>query len=176
MHDRILNLINLLLVLACGGLVYYLATARNEMPAEVLEARALMNGETGYQPPVELPAPVREPDQINRQLFNLLYTPTPTPTPAPPPPPPPPNLEQAVAGWRLVEIRPPDTAVFRDDRRPAQPIILKVDGPAYTGESAVDATGKQVQVQLTKIELGSDPGAQLSAPDQESRMMRMKQR
>jgi hypothetical protein len=154
---RILYLINVLLVLACAGCIYYLSTASYEVPSEISNARPLLEteyspgsktSETHYAPE---PRPVtRQHSHLQKNVFQSLFTPTPTPTPTPAPPPPKGNLDTATFGWQVSSLEE-NKATFIDTReQPPEPFEMTVGGPP---KEAKDKAQLPVQVQLIAVDL-----------------------
>lgn len=158
MRNRILNITNILLILACGGCLYYLSTAEYRPPSEIARSQRLLSGagrgaadtETIYRPG---PAPpvnmTRNYSMLNRRIMVPIVTPTPTPTPTPPPPPPPPNLFEAVYAWNIVSIIDENTVEFFDDRT-KENFTLTIGGPTREGE---DKKKDKVDVRLVAVDM-----------------------
>lgn len=167
--DRILNIVNGLLVLVCLASIYYLATATYEPSPELAKAELLLEGgtvepdpgvETGVETsmvprPETLMAPMmsRPASQaygnLSKALMQPLFTPTPTPTPPPPPPPAPPNLESAVAQWTISSIMDEQTVEFTDGTT-QEAFTMTLNGQPRVGR---DAEGKEVPVTLTGVDM-----------------------
>lgn len=151
MPERILNLINAVLVLACAWFIFYLSTAKYTEPEDIAQAREILN-ETETRVAIAVTKPVGRNVTLNANMFNPIYTPTPTPTPTPSPTPPPPNLADAVYAWSIVQMKPSQNLVVFQDDRTKTLIRLKIGDKPYEGEGAKDRTGRLVPVQLIEID------------------------
>lgn len=106
MNHRILTIVNMTLVLACAGCIYYLATARYRQPAELrgdwqslgdLPEQTVEGANTLSRHSESLSA-------LDKDFMKPVYTPTPTPTPTPRPTPKPPQLGEAMNGWQITSM------------------------------------------------------------------------
>lgn len=155
MQDRILWIVNGLLVVLCVGFIVYLATEKYVEPEEVRQAQAWMENETKSGKDVPLPAmntggPRDYVAMSSKNVLQPLYTPTPTPTPSPTPTPAPADLATAVYAWQVQELAP-DKATFVDQR--SQEVFdMTVGGPP---KESVDNSGRPVQVKLVSVDLNA---------------------
>lgn len=153
MSDRILNIVNGILVLACLACIYYLVTAKYEKPSELAEATDLLVEDTSFKPIVDetltgrpaLPAYA----YLNKEIMQPLFTPTPTPTPPPPPPPSPPNLGMATESWQISSIIDENTVEFTDAQT-QESFTMTLNGPARIGK---DKENRDVPVTVSKIDM-----------------------
>lgn len=151
MPERILNIVNAVLVLVCAWFIFYLATAKYTEPKDIAQARKILD-ETDTRVAVAVTRTVSRDVTLNASMFDPIYTPTPTPTPTPSPTPAPPNLREAVYAWTIMQMKPAENMViFRDDRTKT-PIKLTIGDKPYQGEAAKDKSGRNAPVQLIQID------------------------
>ena len=157
MNQRILTLINLLLLIICAGCIYYLATATYYEPKEIRQVRGeLEKIESSYEPetPITPPGDVSPYPPLNLKktiLMKELYTPTPTPEPSPSPTPEPPDLYSAVVSWQMISIIDETTVEFEETRaEEADIFIMEVGGPPRT---ATDKKERELEVRLLSVDL-----------------------
>jgi hypothetical protein len=156
MPNRLLTLLNIVLVLVCIGSLYYLVTARYEQPNEIRKAqRELASQETAPATDTSYGSIIAETPMapvagaLGKPMMKDLYTPTPSPTPAPTPPPPPPNLEQAVARWVITSIMDDNNVEFQDSGT-QETFTMTVGGEA---KEVPDAGGRPVKVELVSVDM-----------------------
>jgi hypothetical protein len=134
MPERILTIVNVVLILVSGACIVVLATSHYEKPTEVATMEQMLTGGPAPEPiaetAIEAP-PVKLYSNLDRPFMKPLYTPTPTPTPRPAPTPPPPKLAEAVMHWQIRSLDPGE-ALFVDDRDNSM-FTLKVGGPPREG-------------------------------------------
>jgi hypothetical protein len=139
MPERILTIVNVVLILIGGICIAMVATWRYEKPEEV--ATMERNLASGRATPIVAtpPPPAREKSYANleRPFMKPLYTPTPTPPPPPPAPTRTPSLPDAVQRWEIRSLDPgrapnPGEALIVDTRDQTM-FTLKVGGPPREG-------------------------------------------
>lgn len=168
MRNRILPIINILLLCVCGWCIYRLATYEYQKPREIAQAEEILTdgvkgpgptdsetsagGEAKVVPPGSTPTqtPQPSPPELNKPMFVAIWTATPTPTPTPSPTPAPPDLKSAAEGFEITSIDG-DKVEFVDKRSPGatETFILTVGGPP---KATVDAQNKPIEVQLIAVD------------------------
>lgn len=159
-HDKILAIVNLLLIIASGSCIYYLATANYVKPAELAEAKRFIDDpgrtvpvtDTSHHPIVTAPVPQDTPapkdyPNLARNVFQPFFTPTPTPTPPPTATPEPPDLNTATFSWQIRALDE-GKATFEDPRT-NDVFDMTVGGPPHV---AKDGKDREVQVQLISVD------------------------
>lgn len=166
MRDRILTLINLILILVCGGCIYLLATEEYREPTEIREARQILNGaaaETNLGAATKVkptPTPTPKIKISMKPIFVSIWTPTPTPTPTPAPTPMPPDLNSVLEAWTITMID--GNNVEFQDRRDESTFVLTVGGPP---KETVDKDQKPISVSLISADQNTN-SVWLSSGDQ----------
>lgn len=164
MQNRLLTLINVLLVLVCAGCIYYLVNYSYQEPniEKIASVTETNHGgpESSYAPPSATPVgQTPEGPDPGKNVFRDLFTPTPTPEPTPTPTPAPPDLTTAVYGWQVTSLDE-GKAGLKDKN--GQEFEMQVGGQPH---ESPDGSGRPVFIQLKavdlegmKVTLGTDDG------------------
>jgi len=156
MQDRILNIVNAVLLLICGFCVWVLVTKQYDQPAEIREALAQIKDESDYIAPAKgveskfLATPPPLPPayaSLNKEFMKTIFTPTPTPTPPPTPTPAPPNLKEAVQLWVIQGLNPGSVDIL--NQRDSSTFNMKVGETKDT----LDQHGQAIHVKLEAVDL-----------------------
>lgn len=156
-YERLLMIVNLLLVCVCGASIYYLVTTGTGRPNEVIEAERMLakldGAETNFNPGNETAYAIPSGEYrgvVKKQWMNDLYTPTPTPTPPPPTPVPEGKLAEGVYAWKVMSLDT-NTADFIDERT-KENFRMTVGGETRT---VYDKHKRPVEVKLLKVDMSA---------------------
>lgn len=179
MRNRILPMINFLLVLACGGCIWFLATQSYERPRDIADAEKLLRGATVIPAPGETQyggggaettyatnaaggetrygAAVRPPKEAKTPLARAeksmmlpIWSPSPTPTPTPSPTPAPPDLASAQQNWDITSIDGIKVEfVDKRSQGASETFVLTAGGP---GRATIDKDNKVIEIRVLSVD------------------------
>lgn len=148
-QDRILTIVNLILVLLAGACIWYIVSVPYIEPAEIRNVRDTLRKMTTYDPPVVTGdgTDAQLYSALDKRFMQPLYSPTPTPTPTPSPTPKPPDLHQGTAAWKIQSMDT-ESVDFLEERL-GEFFSMTLRGP---GRETQDAQGQTMQVILDAID------------------------